>query len=194
MYDKVKLALFGINGIEVMQSIIESGNENIILNSNIDIATGEIKSYNGSFDRFRIGANSRGVFIEGSLPSILLPNNIYTLNRKDTEEAINSISSSLNLDMNNAKVLSLEFGTNFIMSNPVSNYISLLGEAPNLKRMSLGNTLYLNSIGKSNGGGKPLKSLCFYDKIEQAKKEKLIPPPMFEDANLLRYELRLNGR
>ncbi len=194
MYDKVKFGLFGINGIEAMQSIIERGSEDIILNNSIDIATGEIKSYNGSFGRFRIGANPRGVYIEGSLPSILLPNNIYTLNRKDTAEAINSLSSSLNLDMNNAKVLSLEFGTNFIMSKPINNYITLLGECPNLKRMCLGDTLYFNSKGKSNGGDKPLKALCFYDKIKQAKKEKFTPPPMFEDVNLLRYELRLNGR
>ena len=84
----------------------------------------------------------------------------------------------------------MEFGTHYLMSQRVGLYLDKLGEKPKAYRSQIiENTLYYQPTGKNQP-----KVLCFYNKQDEAIKKDLLLPNGFKNSNMLRYELRLNGR
>ena len=186
MYDKVKLWVDRFDIGEQYPNIISLLDT---AKEQTDLNTGEVKVY-GYLDGLRVNINQSGLSIEGSLPKFLYQSNIYTLNRDTTRQAIKKIEDELHINLGGAKVLSLEFGTNFNMKHPVCMYLDKLGDMPRLERSNYtASSLYYKSQSKAQP-----KVFCFYDKIAEAKASKMIVPIGLEDANLLRYEMRLNRR
>lgn len=154
-----------------------------------DLETGEVCTY-GYLDNLRVGMFPSGYSICGSLSKFYYGSNLYPLDVHTTALAIEKLSDALQMDLNQAKVTSLEFGLQFPMRKQVVEYLKKLGEMPKMLRHHFEpHTLYYQTKAKQQP-----KVLCFYDKILDARTKDLTIPKGFEDCNLLKYELRLNGR
>ena len=154
-----------------------------------DIKTGVI-TMAGTMKGMSLYIKPNGISIIGSLPKFLYDDNIHPLTRKTTGEAIAALSEGLGFDIGNALVTGLEFGMNFPVSNPVSDYLLKLGELDRMLRYKFSqSTLYYKPKGR-----KQPKVLCFYDKVADVKAKGMSIPAGFEDANILKYEMRLKGR
>lgn len=154
-----------------------------------DLQTGEIKTY-GSLQGLRVGIYPTAIRIEGSLPKFLYEGgNVIPLNRHTTEEAIKKLSDALQINIEDASVSSIEFGANFLMRHKPAEYLKRMGELPRRQRYTFNiDTLYYKHKGKEQPD-----TFCLYDKISDAKAKGMPIPQGFEDKNLLRVELRLNG-
>lgn len=154
-----------------------------------DQRTGEVKTF-GSLGGLNVAIHESGLSITGSLPKFLYPDNIYPLNRGSTKEAFEKLSDCLHFRADEAKIISMEFGTHFLMSNPVPEYLDMLRETTYLKRCQFeDSTLYYRSKGK-----KQERIICFYDKVKEAQGRGVNIPPGLENSNLLRYEVRYRWR
>ena len=154
-----------------------------------DLETGEVKTY-GTLQGMRVGIFPTAIKIDGSLPKFLYEGgNVIPLNRHTTEEAIKKLSDTLQINLEDARVSALEFGANFLMRHKPSEYLKRMGELPRRQRYNFNlDTLYYRHKGK-----KQPDTFCLYDKISDAKAKGMPIPQGFEDANILRVELRLNG-
>ena len=94
------------------------------------------------------------------------------------------------MDVADAKVTSMEFGRAFVMRHPVENYLSKLGDTPKLLRyhFDVGTLYYKPQSPRQH------KVLAFYDKKADARVKGMVLPDGFDNANLLKYEMRFNGR
>ena len=183
MYDKMKLWIMRTRATPDVSKFLDKAKDQI------DHETGEVCTF-GSLEELKVSIYTGGISVIGSLAKFLYPNNIYPLDRHSTAQAVEKLSDSLHLPMGNAKVTGLEFGRVFAMKHPVENYLSKLGDMPKLLRYHFDvSTLYY----KPRGRQKP-KVYAFYDKRADAAAKGMVLPVGFEDANLLKYEMRLNGR
>lgn len=183
MYDKVKLWAMRTRATPDVGEFLDVAKEQTDLN------TGEVCTF-GSMDGLKVSIYTGGIYIVGSLAKFLYPNNIYPLDRYGTAQAIEKLSDSLHLPIADAKVTGLEFGRAFVMRHPVESYLSKLGDMPKQLRYHFDvGTLYYKPRGKQQP-----KVFAFYDKKADAVAKGMALPVGFEDANLLKYEMRLNGR
>lgn len=143
---------------------------------------------NGNLNGLRITLRNTGMHIVGSLAKYYFNgNNIETLRRTDTENAILNLCEDLHTSILGGKVLSLEFGANILTEEPVSRYLHRLVSYPRQIRVSHSpNTLYFEPRGKEKN-----KVLCFYDKIAEMKEKGVNIPFELDSYNVMRYELRL---
>ena len=187
MYDKVRFIVYRTQGKDEFSHLspLLSNPTRII-----DEATGEVGGLNGSLRNFRVREYLWGLSIEGSINKwVHNGSNLYDMSLADAGQAIGEISEALHTNLLGASVTGLEFGTNLILHYTVSRYFRLLEEMPRRVRNPLSRTsLYYDRRGKRN-----LDQVVFYDKIEQAKKEKISIPESLTDKNLMRVELRYNG-
>ena len=183
MYDKVKLWIPRTRDMPDIGSFLDEAKEQT------NLKTGEV-SLIGSINGLRVSIYVGGVSIAGSLTRLLYPSNIYPLDRHSTEEAVKCLSDSIHMDAGAAKVTGLEFGKAFIMANPVECYLSRLGDMQRMLRYHFEEgTLYYKQRGRTQS-----RVIAFYDKIAEANKKGMEIPRGFDNANMLKYELRLNGR
>lgn len=156
----------------------------------VDKATAEIKGYKWHARNLRVSCLSNGIFIKGSLPKFLYGDNVHTIDATDTGQAIADISNLFGVDMAEAYVSYIEFGQTFVMDNKPVEYFAKLGDGGRyLPRMQAGTTLYYGKQIK-----KAPKCLIFYDKADEIASDGGTLPPLLDDTNLLRYELRLHSR
>lgn len=183
MYDKVKFWVMRTRATPDVSKFLDKAKDQI------DHETGEICTF-GSLDGLKVTIYTGGISIIGSLAKFLYPNNVYPLNRHSTAQAIEKLSDSLHLSVEAATVSGLEFGQAFVMKYPVESYLSKLGNMPKLLRYHFDvGTLYYKPRGKQQP-----KVFAFYDKKADAMAKGMALPVGFKDANLLKYEMRLNGR
>lgn len=158
-------------------------------NTQINHQTGEVKTF-GSLEGLKVSILIGGLSVIGSLPKYLYGSNVCTLDRHTTSQAIEKLSDALHLRADEASVTGVEFGTNFLMMHQVSDYLAKLGNMPRLSRYHFEpSTLYYKGTGKQQS-----KTFVFYDKMEDARAKGMGCPENMKGANLLRYEMRLNGR
>ena len=186
MYDKVKIwidrAIVG-GQYPTIANYLDSAKEQT------DLKTGEVRTF-GSLDGLKVSVYGSGLYIVGSLPKYLHGSNIYPLSRETTTHAFEKMADALHLSMAEAKITGFEFGTTFPMRCRPQEYLDRLGIMPRLLQYRFNqNTLYYRHRGRQQH-----KTFCFYDKIAEAKAEQVSIPDGLQDANLLRCELRLNGR
>ena len=183
MYDKVKLWTARTKETPDVSKFLDRAKDQI------DHETGEVCTF-GSLESLKVSIYTGGISIIGSLAKYLYSNNIYPLDRHTTAQAIEKLSDSLHISLGDTKVTGLEFGTQFVMAHPVENYLSKLGDMPKLLRYHFDvGTLYYKPKGKQQ-----LKVFAFYDKKADAVAKNMALPVGFDEANLLKYEMRLNGR
>lgn len=187
MYDKVKLwidrAMVGEQYPTIANYLDEA-------NTQINHQTGEVKTF-GSLEGLKVSIFVGGLSVVGSLPKYLYGSNVYPLDRHTTAQAIAKLSDALHIQTDEASVTGIEFGTNFLMMHPVPDYLAKLGNMPRLNRYHFEpSTLYYKGAGRQQP-----KVFAFYDKMADARAKGMgYPEDMREGINLLRYEMRLNGR
>lgn len=150
------------------------------------------------------GTGSKQIIIDGYLGSLkvsvspiwvkvgnssfakwILDSNLKTLTRKDIQLGINKLSDLLHLPMDEAKVTRLDFGCNLIMKHPIETYKNYLGLLQWFTKLEQPNGLYYNGANCQ---------LAFYDKLKEIKHNGLKPPELYNDKNVLRYEVRIKHR
>ena len=137
--------------------------------------TGKLKDY-------IINVNENGISLKGSLAKSFFENNIITLTRQTTEQAIEMLSDNLHTDVRNAKITRIDISTVIPTKRPPSDYYPYLGIKPYFTRLqSTPDTLYYNNHQKQ---------IIFYDKIKEAKVKNVQIPDVYQNSNLFRYELR----
>lgn len=186
MYDKVKLwidrAVIG-GHFPIIAPVLEDAKEQT------DLATGERRTF-GSVGGLKVSIYTGGISIIGSLPKFLYGNNVCLFDRHSTQKAIEKLSDIFHINITDADVTGIEFGTNFPMKHKVTDYLSKLGEMPRLSRYHFEpSTLYYKGRGKNTP-----KVFAFYDKLSEAETKGMDYPSGVSGENLLRYEMRLTGR
>lgn len=183
MYDKLKIWAARTRATPDIGKFLDNAKDQI------DHATGEIRTF-GSLDGLKVSVFTGGISIIGSLSKYLYSNNIYPLDRHSTAEAVEKLSDNLHLNISDAKITGLEFGSQFVMRHKPENYLRKLGEMPRLQRYHFEvGTLYYKPRGKQQP-----KVFVFYDKKADAVAKGMTLPDGLSDANLLKYEMRFNQR
>lgn len=183
MYDKTAFFYYRNRGTPDITNYLDRAKEQT------DLTTGEVCTF-GCLNGLKVEVYAGGYSITGSLSKFHYGNNIYPLDARETAEAVAKLSDLLHLDMREAQVTCLEFGSVFLMSKPPSVYLEKLGVMPRLLRFQVDKgALYYQPKGKK----KP-KTFCFYDKIAEERAKGFSIPSGLENANLLKYELRLKGK
>ncbi|MFH5885268.1 phage/plasmid replication protein [Halalkalibaculum sp. DA3122] len=121
--------------------------------------TGRIH-YSGKLKNLSIYVSERGVSIRGSLAKYYLDDNLQTLTRQDTEQAINKLTDDLHIPVKKADVFRIDFAYNFVMKYEPTIYYNYLGGSQYFSRFRQPKSLYYKN-------GKRTK--LFYDKRSEAK-------------------------
>ena len=186
MYDKVKL---WIDRVIVGEQYPTIANYLDSAKQETDLQTGEVKTF-GNLEGLKVSIFVGGLSVVGSLPKYLYGSNVYPLDRHTTAQAIEKIGDTLHIPIEKASVTGVEFGTNFLMLHQVQDYLAKLGNMPRLTRYHFEpSTLYYKGTGKQQP-----KVFAFYDKMADATAKGMEYPDDMKGANLLKYEMRLNGR
>lgn len=186
MYDKVG---FWLDREDIRDDMSLISNRLCNAEEVVNRETGEVK-IRGKLDNLRVSVCYGGCRVVGSLAGYYNTNNIYPVDRGTTKKAITKISDNLGVDVNKAKVTSLEFGTVLLLNNKVSEYLKCLGEmSSKFNRCNVSSdTLYYKK-----GNRQSPVVYAFYDKIKEARVKGLSVPIGFEGQHLLKYEFRLRG-
>ncbi len=129
------------------------------------------------------------VTVTGSAPKFLFSNNLATCSLSDTQTFIDSISSALDIDMDDAIVTSLDFGLNFSVSRPIPDYIAAIKGYPRIHK-----TIYQKESITMTTKSKNW-AITFYDKIKEISDnnrnhQRMKIPEELTDLKILRYEIR----
>ena len=122
---------------------------------------------------------------EGSICKYFLGDNMQTMSRKATGQALQMLSDALHLPMNKAHITRMDIAQNFVMRYPIEAYLCHLGTLQRKTPLKEPNGLYY----PLNGG-----RLCFYDKVREQKKARCAISEVFEGKNVLRYERRFTDK
>lgn len=146
------------------------------INSNRVTVTGYIDSIKVNVTENRVK------IIECSLPKWFLGDNFQTLTRGNTKEAIGKMSDLLHLPIHKADINRIDIAQNFIVKHETDVYYNHLGLLPDFNRLEQNKGIYYNNNNN--------KILVFYDKIADYKHKNLHIPEMYQNRNVLRYEIR----
>lgn len=136
----------------------------------------------GMIDNLRVTASQHQVKVkDGSLCKFYFGDNYQTMNRHDVQLAIEELSDRLHLPMWNANITRLDIAQNIIMKYPVEVYFNHLGLLSRAQRLQQPSGLYYNFRGGQ---------YCFYDKNREQKVHNEPIPPLYQNRNVLRVELR----
>jgi hypothetical protein len=128
---------------------------------------------------------SRIKIYDSSLCKYYLGDNFKTLSKGDTKRAIERISDSLHLPIEQANVTRIDFAQNFIMKHDEGVYYPYLGVAQYYSRLEQNNGLYYNN---------KKRQLVFYGKEYEQKVKRQPIPELYKNRNVLRYEFRFRKR
>ena len=182
MIDKINLSLPRCRDMPDISGYLDNGNESS------NVKTGEVSVF-GNVENIKVMQYFGGYSIQGSLPKFLYGNNVCQLTRKEVGQAIEKLSDRLHLPLNDARVTSIEVGANICLTKQHTAYTRLLGDMPRMQRVSMADSLYYQGSGKVHP-----RQYYFYDKVAEVKKSGGTMPQGLEAANMMRYEMRLNGR
>lgn len=185
MYDTVKMRLLveggrGVNLMEDVPPLLESPVVHHPANGGAYVS--------GLLGNLHIIVDEHFVRVtRGSLCKWHLGDNLRTLDRKATQEAIEHLTDTLHLPMDEAEITRLDFGTNLIMQHPVSVYLGHLGLLRYYSRVAAAEAGSLYYQGNN-------RELNFYDKGKEQSSYREIAPEPYRGRNVLRYEMRIKGR
>ena len=182
MIDKINLSLPRCRDMPDISGYLDNGNESS------NVKTGEVSVF-GNVENIKVMQYFGGYSIQGSLPKFLYGNNVCQLTRKEVGQAIEKLCDRLHLPLNDARVTSIEVGANICLTKQHTAYTRLLGDMPRMQRVSMADSLYYKGSGKVHP-----RQYYFYDKVAEVRKSGGTMPQGLEAANMMRYEMRLNGR
>lgn len=136
---------------------------------------------------FKVTISNRSVNIkDGSLCKYYLGDNFKTLGRSDVKRAVEKLSDTLHLPIEDASITRLDIAQNFMVSNPVGVYYNHLGNMKSGKRSEMA------TIGGIEGlyYFKSLYMSVFYNKVKEQRDKRQPIPELYQNRNILRYEQR----
>lgn len=139
----------------------------------------------GYLNNYKVNLSEQGISLRGSLAKYFLPDNFHTLTRSDTNRAFEKMSDELYLPINKSKVNRIDFAQNLLMDYEPEAYYNFLGECQHYKRQPQSKSLYYSNS---------LRQIVFYNKVAEGKTKGLSLPPVWDDQNVLRYEMRFKSR
>jgi hypothetical protein len=142
-------------------------------------------SIGGNYNGMQIKITENKIHLHGSLSKFAFGDNIQTLNRKATFEAVNSLSEAFKMDFGDMNLTRIDISNNFIMKHPPEVYWDKLGDLRYFNKIVHNNGVYFN---KKN------EQLLLYGKLNEYKVKGLEIPSIYKGLNMLRYEYRLIGR
>jgi hypothetical protein len=145
-------------------------------------------SCTGKILDYTVGIWETGISLKGSLAkSFFGGDNLHTLKRQSVKQALEQVGDHLHIDMGNAKVTRLDISTVLLTRRPPSDYFQYLGDKPRFKRNLAvkDETLYYSNHQRQ---------IAFYDKKKEAFATGMQLPEMWQNSNILRYELRYTKR
>ncbi len=182
MFDTINFNLEGHNvpNVSFLEETVNFFNvKSTGFNANDPFAVGEL-------DNYRIIAYPNRLIIkDGSFCKWFFGDNFQTLGRSETKQGIERLSDTLHLPIGKAKVTRLDIADNIILKHQPSLYFPYLGELSRYTRLVQPDSLYYTT---------DRKILTFYDKVAEQKKKGFDIPEIYENRNVLRYELRLKKR
>jgi hypothetical protein len=140
----------------------------------------------GYLDCLKVKVTEQNVKIyNGSICKYYFGENFSTLSRSNTQQVFEKISDALHQPFKLADITRIDFAQNLIMSYPPKVYYPYLGQAQYYDRLEQNNGIYyINNI----------RQLLFYGKVyEQTIKNRPIPP-LYQNQNVIRYEMRFRRR
>jgi hypothetical protein len=140
------------------------------------------KGYLGNMD---VKVTEQWLYTEGSLPKFLLGDNIQTLTRRSSKEAIEMLSDGLGMAMDEAQILRIDIAQNFKTKKPEHLYYDSLGSLAHFTRLEQPNGVYFRTAKKE---------LLFYSKVIEQKVKGYQIDPLWKHSTMLRYEFRLMKR
>ena len=112
--------------------------------------------------------------LRGSLAKFYHGENMTPLSFGEVSKALDKLGEAFTLKLDNAKVLSLEFGSSFMVKKPACEYLQLLGNCKYFKRMDFKNqTGKLESVTYSKRKGR--NKFIAYDKVAEMNKNRKQP-------------------
>ncbi len=135
----------------------------------------------GMMKNLIVKASQYRLKVIGSLDKFYLGDNYKTMSRKDVSLAIEELSNRLHSPMWNANITRLDFAQNIIVEYPPYVYFNHLGLMNRAQRLQQPNSLYYNFRGGQ---------YCFYDKNREQKDHNEPIPPLYQNRNVLRVEMR----
>ncbi len=180
MYDNIEFKLLGdqAGNIDLLAEI-----PLLLKNtSNHEFNQGETVSITGYLENLKVNVTKNRVkVIESSLCKWYLKENFQTLTRGDTKRAIEKMSDMLHLPMQKADITRIDLAQNFIVKHETDVYYNHLGLLQYYSRLEQNKGLYYNNN---------TKLLVFYDKVAEYKYKHLPVPILYQNRNVLRYEMR----
>lgn len=140
-------------------------------------------SMSGHLRNYIVSCFQWGITFKGSMAKYKYNQNFSTLSRSALEEAIDEMSEDLQMDLRVGVVSRIDISTNITTNHPPSQYFKYLGNIPRYKRLNLAIDTLEYRQKKSQ--------LSFYDKMSQAKKERMEIPSVLDGEHCLRYEFRM---
>ena len=177
-----------IDNIRLFQPIYNIKNKRLLLNK-LDFQQYKNKDGNPYFRTnirnliVTIPYHGNFFFLNGSITKFKYNHNLATLSLSDIVLLIDELSDILNINLENAKIYSIEVGTNFDMDRPIQKYLEILGYISRFER----NDRYKTSLYFQNKS----KKMIFYDKMNEVNSKNVDYPRKFISKNILRYELIL---
>ena len=143
---------------------------------------GESVTISGYIDNLKVSVTDNRVKIyDNSLCKWYLKDNFQTLCRGDIKRAIEKISDLSHLPIKKAEVTRIDLAQNFIVRFETPVYYNHLGLLQFYNRLEQSRGLYYNNNNRK---------LIFYDKVAEYKHKNLPVPEMYQNSNVLRYEMR----
>ena len=140
---------------------------------------------NGSLDNLKIAVGEAGISIKGSPNKYVHGYNYAALTRQEFQHGIEKISDTFRIDIKKSSASKIDIAHNFCMKEEVGSYYNYLGSCKFYKRQNFENSLYY--MNKQ-------RTIIFYDKVKEGKKNGEETPIAWQKKNVLRYELRFLGR
>jgi hypothetical protein len=182
IYDTLKIHLDTKTLLSMSELCIADKLDNI---KEIDSKFGKL--IKGEYKNLKIKVSRSGMTIEGSIHKLMQGFNITTFKLEDFNQAILQLSNDLGIDLIQGTIRRLDFSVNLEMDLKVEAYTSILISMPKYLKKE-----YVNSENITFYNDRSL--IIFYDKVLDAKRQKLQIPIELKNKNILRVENRYLNR
>ena len=145
------------------------------------VATGNVGNLSVSISEWQVRVKN------GSLCKWLLGDNYQAMGRADIKQAVEKLSDTLHLPMEQATITRLDVGLTIPVRQPTDNYFNHLGVLNYAQRLQQPHSLYYHRHRQA-------ERLCFYDKNNEQRANREPIPDLYQDCNVLRYEQRYMAR
>lgn len=139
----------------------------------------------GNLGNMKLTIKQTGIFVTGSLARFYFGNNQTVLTKKTTKLAIEMLADTLHLPIIQANIFRIDFANNIPVKQKENLYYPLLGKANHYTRLLQPDSLYYTN---------KQRQLLFYAKRTEQKAKHIAILPIYENKNLLRYEMRLQKK